>query len=221
MADVTDQHGSNPDLDDAQSVGNGSAASESRGVKRQRPAPADDDDDDDDKGGRERRKIEIKFISDKSRRHITFSKRKAGIMKKVRTHPHANSRCPGLFRADYSHRTCLFFFCFVEGLAYLFAVRLLTCLFLICLGLRAVRPHRHAGFAAGRLGNWTGLHIHDPQIATTCYQGRRKEPDSGTLFTSRLHSRSMDRAFDITGYPKGATMATAPPCDGVNTQAET
>lgn len=61
---------------------------------------ADDDDDDDDeegvvgggggtgkvnrgKTGRERRKIEIKFIQDKSRRHITFSKRKAGIMKKV------------------------------------------------------------------------------------------------------------------------------------------
>lgn len=44
---------------------------------------ADDDDDDDEKGGRERRKIEIKFISDKSRRHITFSKRKAGIMKKA------------------------------------------------------------------------------------------------------------------------------------------
>lgn len=43
----------------------------------------DDDDDDDEKGGRERRKIEIKFIQDKSRRHITFSKRKAGIMKKA------------------------------------------------------------------------------------------------------------------------------------------
>jgi pheromone receptor transcription factor len=55
----------------------------SRGVKRQR-AQQDDDDDDDDKPGRERRKIEIKFIQDKSRRHITFSKRKAGIMKKVR-----------------------------------------------------------------------------------------------------------------------------------------
>jgi len=43
----------------------------------------DEDEDDDDKGGRERRKIDIKFIQDKSRRHITFSKRKAGIMKKV------------------------------------------------------------------------------------------------------------------------------------------
>lgn len=85
MADITDQHDqtSPQDLDDANSVGNGSAPSESRGVKRQRPTPADDDDDDDEKGGRERRKIEIKFISDKSRRHITFSKRKAGIMKKV------------------------------------------------------------------------------------------------------------------------------------------
>jgi hypothetical protein len=54
---------------------------------------AEDDDDDDDKPGRERRKIEIKFIQDKSRRHITFSKRKAGIMKKVRTFA---SPCPRL-----------------------------------------------------------------------------------------------------------------------------
>jgi pheromone receptor transcription factor len=67
------------------SVGNGNGAlGESRGTKRPRPSAADDDDDDDDKPGRERRKIEIKFIQDKSRRHITFSKRKAGIMKKVR-----------------------------------------------------------------------------------------------------------------------------------------
>ena len=63
--------------------GNGALGMENRGVKRARAA-ADDDDDDDDKPGRERRKIEIKFIQDKSRRHITFSKRKAGIMKKVR-----------------------------------------------------------------------------------------------------------------------------------------
>lgn len=41
--------------------------------------------DDDETGGnkKERRKIEIKFIQDKSRRHITFSKRKHGIMKKA------------------------------------------------------------------------------------------------------------------------------------------
>ncbi|EDU48274.1 MADS box transcription factor Mcm1 [Pyrenophora tritici-repentis] len=62
--------------------GNGALSMENRGVKRARAA-ADDDDDDDDKPGRERRKIEIKFIQDKSRRHITFSKRKAGIMKKA------------------------------------------------------------------------------------------------------------------------------------------
>ncbi|KAJ5456511.1 MADS box transcription factor Mcm1 [Penicillium mononematosum] len=59
--------------------GNGADA---RGTKRNRMS-ADDEDDDDDKPGRERRKIEIKFIQDKSRRHITFSKRKAGIMKKA------------------------------------------------------------------------------------------------------------------------------------------
>ncbi|GLB38372.1 putative MADS [Lyophyllum shimeji] len=46
-----------------------------------------DDDDDEDKPKADkkagRRKIKIEFIQDKSRRHITFSKRKAGIMKKA------------------------------------------------------------------------------------------------------------------------------------------
>jgi len=67
----------------SQSGVSGSAVDNSR--KRPRPGNGDDDEDDEDsKPGRERRKIEIKFIQDKSRRHITFSKRKAGIMKKVR-----------------------------------------------------------------------------------------------------------------------------------------
>lgn len=51
----------------------------------------DDDDSDMDEGSTSRasekrsgrRKIKIEYIEDKSRRHITFSKRKAGIMKKV------------------------------------------------------------------------------------------------------------------------------------------
>ena len=82
MADITDPNVDHPSPnDDALGGGNGL---DPRGTKRPRmSAAADDDDDDDEKGGRERRKIEIKFISDKSRRHITFSKRKAGIMKKV------------------------------------------------------------------------------------------------------------------------------------------
>ncbi|KAF5314915.1 hypothetical protein D9619_006944 [Psilocybe cf. subviscida] len=46
-----------------------------------------DDDEDEDKPKSDkkagRRKIKIEFIQDKSRRHITFSKRKAGIMKKA------------------------------------------------------------------------------------------------------------------------------------------
>jgi len=62
----------------------GGNGSDNRNTKRNRASmPGEDDDDDDEKGGRERRKIEIKFIQDKSRRHITFSKRKAGIMKKA------------------------------------------------------------------------------------------------------------------------------------------
>ena len=81
MADITDPNTHSPGLD-APDNGNGA---DSRGAKRPRVSTAaDDHDDDDDKPGRERRKIDIKFIQDKSRRHITFSKRKAGIMKKVR-----------------------------------------------------------------------------------------------------------------------------------------
>lgn len=91
MATVGDDVKLSPGHEDLQQTGNGA----DRANKRTRLS-AEDDDDDDDKPGRERRKIEIKFIQDKSRRHITFSKRKAGIMKKVcrgpilessRTHP--------------------------------------------------------------------------------------------------------------------------------------
>lgn len=39
--------------------------------------------DESDGAGTSRRKIKIEYITDKARRHITFSKRKAGIMKKV------------------------------------------------------------------------------------------------------------------------------------------
>jgi hypothetical protein len=45
-------------------------------------AESDDEKKTGDKKGR--RKIKIELIEDKSRRHITFSKRKLGIMKKVR-----------------------------------------------------------------------------------------------------------------------------------------
>jgi hypothetical protein len=57
----------------------------------------DSDDDDDEeggaaktkgkiakKGGSGRRRIDIKFIENKSRRQVTFSRRKRGLMKKVR-----------------------------------------------------------------------------------------------------------------------------------------
>lgn len=77
MADLGEHDPQTPGQEDQ---ANAAAALDS---SRKRRAP-EDDDDDDEKPGRERRKIDIKFITDKSRRHITFSKRKAGIMKKVR-----------------------------------------------------------------------------------------------------------------------------------------
>ncbi|QRV86452.1 SRF-type transcription factor (DNA-binding and dimerization domain) [Ceratobasidium sp. AG-Ba] len=59
----------------------------------------DAEDDDEEEGGRKekkagRRKIKIEFIQDKSRRHITFSKRKAGIMKKASRSPSRHALAP-------------------------------------------------------------------------------------------------------------------------------
>ena len=85
MADISalGEEKPSPTHEDLQQSAAGNGAADHHIPKRNRMS-AEDDDDDDDKPGRERRKIEIKFIQDKSRRHITFSKRKAGIMKKVR-----------------------------------------------------------------------------------------------------------------------------------------
>lgn len=52
---------------------------------KNKPYEDDSGDDSDEKPVKRsgRRKIKIEYIEDKNRRHITFSKRKAGIMKKV------------------------------------------------------------------------------------------------------------------------------------------
>ena len=76
-------------------VGGGKAGGGAKGAKQAGTAGAaeeiasgveEEEDDDDDEGEQKkpgRRKISIQFISDKSKRHITFSKRKAGVIKKV------------------------------------------------------------------------------------------------------------------------------------------
>ncbi|CAG8471644.1 132_t:CDS:2 [Ambispora leptoticha] len=57
----------------------------SRGAKREHEDDDSEGDEDETKSEKRagRRKIKIEYIDDKSRRHITFSKRKAGIMKKA------------------------------------------------------------------------------------------------------------------------------------------
>merc|ERR1712224_237456 len=67
------------------SVPEAEKAAQSEKPKAVAEAAAADDEDDDDEAGKKvgRRKINIEFIEDKSRRHITFSKRKSGIMKKA------------------------------------------------------------------------------------------------------------------------------------------
>lgn len=83
MSDATDANVANDQFQGGAAAGNDAGFSNSSTTGG---PPVDDDDEEGGSGGRnqrERRKIEIKFIQDKSRRHITFSKRKAGIMKKA------------------------------------------------------------------------------------------------------------------------------------------
>lgn len=137
MADITDPNApQSPGPDDP----NNSNGADNRGIKRPRVnTAADDDDDDDDKPGRERRKIDIKFIQDKSRRHITFSKRKAGIMKKVSTHLRISDPLrPTLHRSLTQPH----------------------------LGIRTFSLDRYPSFIARRLGNRTRLHLHHSQATT-------------------------------------------------------
>ena len=154
MADITDPNNHSPDLADATGNGNGA---EARGVKRPRVSTApDDDDDDDDKPGRERRKIDIKFIQDKSRRHITFSKRKAGIMKKV---------CPPRLATSITISSAV-----NPGSK-------LTADETFGTGLRAIRPHRHSSSPPCRVRNRPGLHIHHPQTPAPRHKSGRQELD--------------------------------------------
>jgi pheromone receptor transcription factor len=144
MADITDPNALEHPSPGDDLTGNGL---ESRGTKRPRISTAgDDDDDDDEKGGRERRKIEIKFIQDKSRRHITFSKRKAGIMKKVRL-PSSLHTLDNILLTITLHT-----------------------------GLRTLRPHRYSGPSSRRLRDWSRLHVHNTKVTTTGHEARRQKP---------------------------------------------
>lgn len=169
MTDITDQHdqGSPSNLDD-HTVGNGNsiAGGESRGIKRQRPAAADDDDDDDDKPGRERRKIEIKFITDKSRRHITFSKRKAGIMKKVCANSPQSTR--ERIRRD---ATCRFDRILIR----------------ILLGLRVICSHRHPGSSSCCLRDGFSLYIYNTEAPAFGHKSRGQEFNSSKCFCASNH----------------------------------
>lgn len=161
-----------PSHEDLQQSAAGNGAPDSHIPRRNRMS-AEDEDDDDDKPGRERRKIEIKFIQDKSRRHITFSKRKAGIMKKVHraSFLFCLSLCPLVFVSSDADRRCY------------------------RIGVRALRPDWNPSPAAGRVRDGSRLHLHHPQAPTSGDQGRGKEPDSGewrSLFHGRLSQTVAD-----------------------------
>jgi hypothetical protein len=101
-----------------------------------------------------RRKINIEFITDKSRRHITFSKRKLGIMKKVRC---LDSRgAPG--SAVMLTIRLLFFFIFSFVLSW------------PIIGLRAFYADWYSGAALGGFGDRTCVHICDAQASASDYE---------------------------------------------------
>ena len=177
MAEITDPAQSPSVQDDTLAPGNGNGAQENRGIKRQRLSNAgDDDDDDDDKPGRERRKIDIKFIQDKSRRHITFSKRKAGIMKKV-SFQEPTVACTSK-ELGFPGFTLLGESCILD--------RIETDPSPLGLGIRVVRVDRHPSPSTGRVGNRARLHFHHPQASTVGDQiGRQESHPSMSLLVAR------------------------------------
>jgi hypothetical protein len=125
----------------------------------------DDDDSDDGDSKPEkrtgRRKIKIEFIEDKSRRHITFSKRKAGIMKKV-----CNSF--QTFLLLYNKNIAMF-------------TRLTNKLFQTYLGVRVIDSNWNSGATFGSLRNWSSIYLYNSKITAFGNQTRRKEFDSNML----------------------------------------
>ncbi|KAI7900486.1 uncharacterized protein BX663DRAFT_517811 [Cokeromyces recurvatus] len=75
----------NPDLAESQRLQQQKQQQQSTEPHIEDPSISGGEDSDNDKPARRsgRRKIKIEYIEDKNRRHITFSKRKAGIMKKA------------------------------------------------------------------------------------------------------------------------------------------
>ena len=191
MADIADPNASPGAHDDATGNGNGA---DPRGIKRPRVSTAaDDDDDDDDKPGRERRKIDIKFIQDKSRRHITFSKRKAGIMKKVcLTTSNRIAPCLGSRRCQLNANSFLF------------------------PGLRALGPHRHPSPAPRRLRDGASIYLHNSQATTSRHKARGQEsyPGMQSDISTMLHTRpnaSISRRVSMRQSPlREMKMASTP-----------
>jgi hypothetical protein len=92
-----------------------------------------------------RRKIKIEFIQDKSRRHITFSKRKAGKAP-------ATSRTlfPSHIAIYRHHEKGNFFTCFVFR----------PLIHKSQSGLRALNPHRYSSPPSRRVRDRSRLHLH-------------------------------------------------------------
>lgn len=126
---------------DLRGTASSQASAQASSSKAGNSGPSGDDDKDDDKG---RRKIQIEYIEEKSKRHITFSKRKAGIMKKVSQ---------------------------IFLLSLLFTRQLIVQLFII--GLRTLNTNRNPSSPPSRFRIRLGLHFHDRQVQTS-RQGRRE-----------------------------------------------
>lgn len=119
----------------------------------------DDEDGDDDEGGGSkgknprkrnststgRRKIEISYIDNKAKRHVSFTKRKAGLMKKVRTRclfESARRACASGGDSEEADPGC---FCWRAG-------------------VRAQHAHRHGMPYRRRIRDRARLHVRHPEL---------------------------------------------------------
>jgi hypothetical protein len=129
-----------------------------------------------------RRKIKIEFIQDKSRRHITFSKRKAGPSSFSSPPLLSSSPCPltlsswpispGIMKKVGSYVVILLPSFYLMAQPFFLS-------FFLSLGIRTFHPHRNTSPSTRRLRDWFGIHLHYCQVATPRHAAGRQESHPG------------------------------------------
>lgn len=167
---------------------------------------AGDDDDDEDKPKSDkkagRRKIKIEFIQDKSRRHITFSKRKAGMLHtRYSRSPSSLFPFPGIMKKVI-----------VLPISFAPANNLLRLFLILFLGLRIIDAHWYPSPFARRVRDRARIHLYHCEIAAPRHPTRGQESYPSLSQCPPRNAAVVDARRCPSGPPVRRSHAPAPHC---------